>query len=68
MADISVVVLTMGDRPEPLRAASESARTQRGVDIEAFDRRADQRFWKGVQEILPVWDEMIDVFNERTGV
>ena len=41
---------------------------QRGIDIEAFDQRSDQRFWKGVQEILPVWDEMIDVFNERTGV
>ncbi len=41
---------------------------QRGVDVEAFDRRADQRFWKGVQEVLPVWDEMIDDFNARTGV
>ena len=41
---------------------------QRGVDLEAFDRRADQRFWKGVQEMLPVWDGMIDNFNARTGV
>ena len=41
---------------------------QRGVDLEAFDRRADQRFWKGVQEVLPVWDEMIEDFNARTGV
>ena len=41
---------------------------QRGVDIEAFDRRADQRFWKSVQEVLPVWDGMIDEFNARTGV
>ena len=41
---------------------------QRGVDPEAFDRRADQRFWKGVQEVLPVWDEMIDDFNAKTGV
>ncbi len=41
---------------------------QRGVDPEVFDRRAAQRFWKGVQEVLPVWDEMIDDFNARTGV
>ena len=41
---------------------------QRGVALEAFDRRADQRFWKGVQEVLPVWDDMIDDFNARTGV
>ena len=40
---------------------------QRGVDLEAFDRRADQRFWKSVQEVLPVWDGMIDDFNARTG-
>ncbi len=41
---------------------------QRGVDIETFDRRADQRFWKGLHEVLPVWDEMIDDFNARTGI
>ena len=41
---------------------------QRGVDIEAFDRRADQRFWKSIQGVLPVWDEMIDDFNARTGI
>ncbi len=40
---------------------------QRGVDLGAFDRRADQRFWKGLQEVLPVWDAMIDDFNARTG-
>ena len=40
----------------------------RGGDPEAFDRRADQRFWKDVQEVLPVWDEMIDDFNAKTGV
>ncbi|MEE2970526.1 MAG: pyridoxal-phosphate dependent enzyme [Pseudomonadota bacterium] len=41
---------------------------QRGVELEDFDRRADQRFWKALQEVLPVWDEMIDDFNARTGV
>ena len=48
MADISVVVLTMGDRPESLRAAIESARAQRGVDIELLwgsdDRIGDRPF------------------------
>ncbi len=41
---------------------------QRGVGLDEFDRRADQRFWTGLQEMLPVWDEMIDEFNARTGV
>ena len=41
---------------------------QRGVDLEMFQSRADQKFWKDVQEVLPVWDQMIDDFNARTGV
>ncbi len=41
---------------------------QRGVDLEDFDRRADQRFWKGLQDVLPAWDDMIEEFNARTGV
>ena len=40
---------------------------QRGVELEMFDQRADQRFWRGIQEVLPVWDEMIDDFNTKTG-
>ena len=41
---------------------------QRGIELEMFDRRADQQFWKEIQEVLPVWDEMIDDFNAKTGV
>ena len=40
---------------------------QRGVELEMFDQRADQRFWRSIQEVLPVWDEMIDDFNTKTG-
>ena len=36
MADISVIVLTMGDRPDGLRAAVASARQQVGVGIEVI--------------------------------
>ncbi len=41
---------------------------QRGVELEDFDRRVDQRFWKGLQDVLPAWDDMIEEFNARTGV
>ena len=41
---------------------------QRGVSLGEFDRRADQRFWKGLRDVLPTWDEMIEEFNARTGV
>jgi len=33
-----------------------------------FDRRKDQRFWTGLRDLLPVWDELIDRFNRETGL
>jgi cysteine synthase len=41
---------------------------QQGVSVPEFNVRRDQRFWKGLHEIVPAWDEMIDEFNARTGV
>jgi hypothetical protein len=41
---------------------------QQGISSEDFDRRRDQSFWKGLKRNLPIWDEMIDEFNARTGV
>ncbi len=41
---------------------------QRGVELEAFDERRDQRFWTGLHDVLPQWDETIRAFNAETGV
>jgi cysteine synthase len=41
---------------------------QQGVSIEDFSARRDQAFWKGMREVVPAWDAMIDEFNGRTGV
>ena len=41
---------------------------QRGVEIEAFDERRDRRFWTGLRDVLPQWDEAIRAFNAETGV
>jgi cysteine synthase len=41
---------------------------QQGVSLEDFDQRRDQKFWRNLQDQLPVWDEMIEEFNRRTGV
>jgi cysteine synthase len=41
---------------------------QQGVSVPEFTSRRDQRFWKGLRDILPAWDAMIDEFNARTGV
>ncbi len=40
---------------------------QQGVSIDEFMRRRDQRFWKDLRGLIPVWDEMIGEFNGRTG-
>ncbi|MCF6233271.1 MAG: pyridoxal-phosphate dependent enzyme [Rhodobacteraceae bacterium] len=37
---------------------------QQGVSLEDFDRRRDQSFWDGLMDLVPVWDEMIDRFNQ----
>ena len=41
---------------------------QRGIDLEAFDERRDRRFWTGLHDALPLWDEAIRAFNAETGV
>ena len=41
---------------------------QQGVGLPEFEVRRGQDFWRGLRELLPVWDEMIDEFNGRTGV
>jgi cysteine synthase len=41
---------------------------QQGVSLADFDARRDQRFWRGLRDLLPVWDAMIEEFNGRTGV
>ncbi|HEY5701670.1 MAG TPA: pyridoxal-phosphate dependent enzyme, partial [Gammaproteobacteria bacterium] len=41
---------------------------QQGVSLEDFDARADQQFWRGLRDVVPVWDELIEEFNRHTGV
>ena len=41
---------------------------QQGVSLEEFTARRDQAWWRELQDVVPVWDAMIDEFNERTGV
>ena len=40
---------------------------QQGVPLEEFVARRDPKFWLSIREIIPVWDQMIDEFNARTG-
>ena len=41
---------------------------QQGVSAEEFVARRDQAWWRQLQDVIAVWDAMIDEFNGRTGV
>jgi cysteine synthase len=41
---------------------------QQGVSLEDFQARRDPAFWEGVRALAPVWDDLIDEVNARTGV
>jgi cysteine synthase A len=41
---------------------------QLDVPLEAFEARREQSFWRGLRELLPVWDGLIAEFNGRTGI
>jgi cysteine synthase len=41
---------------------------QQGVSLPDFMARRDQRFWTGLRDLLPAWDDMIGEFNDRTGL
>jgi hypothetical protein len=40
---------------------------QQGVSIEDFEVRRSQTFWRSLLDQIPVWDSLIEAFNERTG-
>ena len=41
---------------------------QQGVDFETFEARRNQSWWDDLRPFTARWDEMINQFNERTGV
>ena len=41
---------------------------QQGVTLADFVARRDQAFWRGLRELLPLWDDRIVEFNARTGL
>jgi cysteine synthase len=41
---------------------------QQGVSLHAFESRRRAETWDRIRAFLPIWDEMIAEFNQRTGV
>jgi cysteine synthase A len=40
---------------------------QQGISGDEFTARRPQAWWRGIREHIPVWDQMIEEFNGRTG-
>ena len=41
---------------------------QQGISPELFDARREPIFWRDLHDLIPLWDDLIDTFNGRTGV
>jgi len=41
---------------------------QQGVALADFDRRRSMQFWRGLHDLVPQWDEMIEAFNRDNGM
>ena len=40
---------------------------QQGVSLDDFEARRSQTFWRSLPDLIPMWDSLIETFNERTG-
>jgi hypothetical protein len=38
---------------------------QQGVSLADFEARRQQKFWTGLRALIPVWDRLIDEFNQH---
>jgi hypothetical protein len=39
---------------------------QQGIEFDEFVERREPGFWRELRTLLPVWDGLIEAFNERT--
>ena len=60
--------LTHRDRERVFNLGYYTWVEQQGVSLEDFEARRDPAFWAGLREAVPVWDDLIDEVNARTGV
>ena len=68
VADDHVLELTPWDRKRIFNLGYYTWVEQQGVRFEDFDRRKDQRFWRGLVDSIPAWDRLIEDFNAEAGV
>ena len=67
VVDDHVLELTHFDRKRIFNLGYFTWVEQQGVILDAFDRRKEPRFWRGLVDSIPAWDRMIDEFNAEVG-
>src|SRR4029077_15505508 len=67
IVDDHVLELTHFDRKRIFNLGYYTWVEQQGVAIDDFDRRKDQRFWRGLVDTIPTWDRLIEEFNAEVG-
>ena len=67
IVDDHVLDLTHVDRKRIFNLGYFTWVEQQGVPLEDFDRRKDQRFWRGLVDSIPSWDQLIEEFNAEVG-
>ena len=38
---------------------------QQGIPLAEFEARRSQSFWRGLRDLVPAWDALIDAFNAK---
>jgi len=59
-----MIEMTRPDRERVFNLGYYTWVEQQGTTLENFDRRRDQAFWDSLLELVPVWDGMIEKFNQ----
>ncbi len=63
-----LIELTTRDRERVFNLGYFTWVEQQGCTLEEFQRRRNQSFWRGLHDLLPAWDAMIDDANAEAGV
>jgi cysteine synthase A len=67
VTDDHVLELTHVERTRIFNLGYYTWVEQQGVSVDDFDRRRDQRFWRGLVDTIPAWDRLITEFNDEVG-
>ena len=66
--DDNVLELTEVERRRIFNLGYYTWVEQQGIALADFDRRRDQAFWRGLSDLVPAWDDLIERFNHETGL